>query len=217
MTKDERLTDSRFLWTDIEATGLTDSADPGSLYHGGELLEVCLLLTDHTLEYLDHRSVVIHHDPRVLRRLRATVLPVVEEMHTRNGLWDASARYGLFTLDGPGGLTTEEAEDTLTAWLTQWDVTPKTLPMCGSSVHTDREWLRERLPGVHSWFGYRNIDVSTVMELAKRWYPGGRLPQQPPREEHRAYPDLLDTLDKLRHYRNAVFQPIIPVPAAAEA
>lgn len=197
MTKDETLTDSRLLWTDIESTGLTDDM-PGGLWNDGMPLEVCLLLTTGHLDYLAHKSLVVHWPAIALHNMRRRVLPVVHEMHTGNGLWAEAEQ------PGPGLV---DVEDELLAWLDQWDVKSRTLPMCGSSVHTDRQWLAQFLPHIEARFHYRNVDVSSVKELAKRWYSDAR-PTTTPRAQHRAYPDLLDTIDELAHYQGAVFQPM---------
>jgi oligoribonuclease len=204
--KDSALDDPRFLFVDVETTGLND-ASPGGLHDGGLLLEVCLLLTRPDLDYLDHRSAVIYWGD--MAPWRARVAPAVEAMHAASGLWDECSRPGWWrTTSWPGGIPSKDAEAMFLTWLQQWDVKPGTQPMCGSSVQTDRDWLKGRMPNLAAWFHYRNIDVSTIKEVSRRWFPGTvRRATAEPRGMHRAYPDLLDTIDEFTHYRAHVFRP----------
>ena len=84
------------------------------------------------------------------------------------------------------------------------DITPGTLPLTGSSVRFDRTWLNARMPELEQFFHYRIIDVSTIKELAARWYPGVDFGLHP-EKKHRAIPDCFDTIDELRAYRDTIF------------
>lgn len=197
MTTTPALDDPRFLFVDIETTGLTNDA-PGGLYRNGLVLEVGLTITGPDLRPIDSISRVVSYPRTVIDSIRTVVDPVVDAMHARSGLWAAVAAARL----PPFGV-----ESDLVRWaIGEHGVKPGTLPMCGSSVQTDREWLRERMPSLEALFHYRIVDVSSVKELVRRWFPPA-LWTAPPTKAHRALADLQDTIAELQHYRDTVFAP----------
>ena len=177
-------------WVDLEMTGL----DPDRCV----VLEVAAMITDGDLnEVATFEGLVIHHDAPVLEAMDAWP----KEHHAKSGLTAASLRS---TVD------TAAAEEALLAFLMA-HTKPGESPLCGNSVHVDRAFLRRHLPRVEAHFHYRNVDVSTVKELAKRWYPG--LPLFQKQQTHRALDDIRESLAELRYYRERVF---LPPPAASD-
>lgn len=170
------------IWTDIETTGL----DPRS----NSILEVAMMLTDDDLNIISGEHCVI--GPILYEH---TIDPLVRKLHTDNGLLEEcraeTAKY----------LT--DAERMFIQFCTSWGVMEK-LPLCGSSVHFDRAFLARFMPLLSERFHYRNIDVSTVKQLAKKWT---KIPPYPQGEKaHRAMPDVLESIGELRHYRGYIFQ-----------
>lgn len=187
------MTDFLALGIDLETTGLPDD-QPGGLYRGGRILEVGLALVRPDLSIAAAWNSAIRPDVPV-EILRAECLPVVREMHDASGLW-AECEQGMSLADAVA-----DALD----WLAGHGVQRGELPLFGSSVHFDREWLKHGKAGeIDAYAHYRNIDVSTVKLLAAAWCPGW-VPDLAPRRAHRGIPDLMDTLDELRAYREVVW------------
>ena len=124
--------------------------------------------------------------------------PVVVDMHTRSGLLDA-IRGSTTTLDEAGAATLD--------FIRQHAPEPRTVPLCGNSIGTDRRFLAAYLPAIEDHLHYRSIDVSSVKELVRRWYP--RIGQARPQKigQHRALDDIRDSIAELRYYRERVFVP----------
>ena len=197
------MTDLLALGINLETTGLTDD-QPGGLYRGGRILEIGLALVrpDLTIHAAWHQ--VIRPDVPV-EILRAECLPVVREMHDASGLWTECEQ---------GAPLADAVADALD-WVAGHGVQRGELPLFGSSVHTDREWLKHGKAGeIERYAHYRNIDVSSVRELAACWYPGW-VPDTRPRKAHRVLSDLQDTLGELRCYRDHLFR-AAPRDVAAE-
>ena len=173
------------IWLDLEMTGL----DPARC----TILEMATIVTDGQLNILSEGpALAIHHPPRVL----STMEPWSRKQHAASGLTER-ARVSRVTL--------RQAEAQTLAWLKRWSL-PRTAPLCGNSVHHDRRFLLKYMPRLHAWFHYRNVDVSTIKELARRWYPAGWAP--PPRvSKHLALEDIRDSIAELGHYRQQVFLP----------
>lgn len=171
-------------FVDIETTGLDPVNDL--------LLEVGAILTDDHLSPIGRYSCVILHNP-VDARLRA--VPVVQDMHDANGLWKALAT----------GKPIDVAEDHLLTFLSLGGEAGM-VPMCGSSVHFDRAWLKRWMPQAEAWFHYRNLDVSTLKIAASLWNPIACDLRPDGRDNHRVLSDLEDTLAELRWYRKALLQ-----------
>ncbi|MCU1363145.1 MAG: Exonuclease RNase and polymerase, partial [Acidimicrobiaceae bacterium] len=87
-------------------------------------------------------------------------------------------------------------------------VEPGAVPLCGNSIGTDRRFLQEYMPGLEVYFHYRNVDVSTIKELARRWYPGAVAAVPEKDSAHRALDDIRESINELVHYRDTLFQPI---------
>ena len=124
--------------------------------------------------------------------------PFVVEMHTRSGLLDA-IRASTMTLDDAGAPTLE--------FIREHAPEPRTVPLCGNSIGTDRRFLAAYLPEIEDHLHYRSIDVSSVKELVRRWYPKVRQARPQKTGNHRALDDIRDSIDELRYYRQRVFVP----------
>ncbi len=165
------------VWVDIETTGL----DPDEC----DILELGLVVTDKALQIVDQKSWLIKPVSLDLLKLNKFVV----DTHTRNGLFAEVAELGQLR-----SVAVHEA----CLWLAQGDGDKS--PMCGSSVHFDRTFLQKHCPSLCNQFHYRNIDISTIKELAKRFNPSLLENMPAPQAEHRALPDLYDTLAEARHY-----------------
>jgi oligoribonuclease len=169
----------RLIWIDLEMTGL----DPGT----DAILEIATVVTDRDLSVLAEGPVLAIRQP--LARLEA-----MDEWnrgtHRQSGLWDR-------VLASPYSLA--EAEALTCDFLAQW-VPAGQSPMCGNSICQDRRFLARLMPRLERWFHYRNLDVSTVKELARRWAPGV-LDGIAKESRHTALADVLESIEELRHYR----------------
>jgi oligoribonuclease len=186
----------RLVWIDCEMTGLDLDSDL--------LIEVAALVTDSELNVLGEGvDVVIGASPDELSRMP----DVVREMHAASGLTDQVIA---------STVTLEEAEQRVLAYIKQWVPEPKKAPLCGNSIGTDRGFLTRDMPGLDAWLHYRMVDVSSVKELARRWYP--RIYFNAPKKGggHRALADILESLQELKYYRAAMFVPL-PGPSSQEA
>lgn len=175
------------VWVDCETTGL----EPNE----GLLLEVGLAITDDDL-HMQHSCVVAIHQQASWERF---LEPICRKIHTESGLireinlWNQELH------------TRPVAEDSLMDWLADHGVRAADKhPMAGSSVQFDRLWLNRWMPHLHNYFGYRNIDVSSIYEVVKRWYPDLILPEK--RKLHRPIPDIEDSIRLLKFMRDSVFQ-----------
>ena len=181
---------------DLEMTGL----DPAR--HA--IVEIATLITDDDLQIVaEGPDLVVHQPPEVLAGMDA----VVTEMHTRSGLLNEIAASTL-SLDAAGEMTL--------AFIRQHVPEPRSVPLCGNSIGMDRRFLAVHLPQIEQFLHYRSIDVSSVKELAKRWYPA--LVAQRPRKvgSHRALDDIRESVAELAYYRSAVFIPS-PSPSPTPA
>lgn len=174
-------------WMDLEMTGL----DPDRHV----ILEIATLVTD------DDLTIVAEAEPLVLHASEddlALMDKVVLAMHSANGLLDEVRS---------STLSHREAEERTLAFLKRWCPNPGQVPLCGNSIGTDRRFLARHMPQVEGWLHYRSVDVSSLKELARRWYPEvfAELPQKDSR--HRALDDIRDSIDELRYYRSALFRP----------
>ncbi len=172
---------------DLEMTGL----DPGR--HA--IVEIATLVTDDELEVVaEGPDLVIHQPPEVLRAMDDTV----RDMHTRSGLL-AAIEASTTTLEDAGRATL--------AFLVEHVPDAGTVPLCGNSIGTDRRFLSAYLPELEHHLHYRSVDVSTLKELARRWYPG--LLDAAPRKAggHRALDDVRESVAEMRFYREAMFKP----------
>lgn len=173
-------------WMDLEMTGL----DP--LRH--TIVEIATLITDDDLKVLaEGPDLVIHAGPDVL----AGMDKVVRSMHTKSGLL-AAIEASSMTLADAGAATLE--------FLKTHIPKARTVPLCGNSIGTDRRFLATYLPEVEEWLHYRSIDVSTIKELSRRWYPEAYAAAPEKAGGHRALDDIRESLAELDHYRKNVFR-----------
>jgi oligoribonuclease len=176
----------RMVWIDCEMTGL-------SLAHDA-LIEVAALVTDSELNVLgDGVDVVIRPPDEAL----ATMPDIVRQMHTASGLLE----------ELPGGITLEEAEKIVLGYVREHVAEPRKAPLCGNSVSTDRGFLARDMAALEQHLHYRIVDVSSVKELARRWYPRAYFNSPEKNGNHRALADIRESIAELRYYREAVFVP----------
>lgn len=160
------------------------------------IVEVATLVTDDDLQVVAEGPDLVVHQPE---DALAIMDPVVVEMHTRSGLLDAIRR-STVTLEEAGALTL--------AFIKEHVPQPRSVPLCGNSIGMDRRFLSAHLPEIEEWLHYRSIDVSSVKELVRRWYPAV-LPDRPSKAgNHRALDDIRESVNELRFYRERVFVPV---------
>ena len=170
---------NRLIWIDLEMTGLKPDTD--------RIIEMALVVTDHQLETVAQSPVyVVHQDSAVLDAMDAWN----QGTHGRSGLIDRVK----------ASVATEgEVEAAALAFLGE-HVPAKASPMCGNSICQDRRFLARYMPALEDWFHYRNLDVSTLKELARRWKP--ELMKGVPKEgKHEALADVHESIAELRYYR----------------
>lgn len=177
------LTD-RIVWIDCEMTGLDLAQDA--------LIEVAALVTDFELNQLgDGVDLVIKPPAGALEQMD----PFVREMHTTSGL--------LADLDT--GVSLAEAERTVLDYVHAWVAEPRKAPLGGNTVGTDRGFLSRDMPTLEGFLHYRVIDVSSIKELARRWYPRVYFNSPKKTGGHRALADIRESIAELRYYRETVF------------
>jgi oligoribonuclease len=185
------------VWMDLEMTGL----DPAR----NVIVEIATLVTDDKLEIMaEGPDLVVHQPPAALDAME----DVVREMHTRSGLLPAIAA-STTTLADAGAATLDFIREHVPA--------PRSVPLCGNSIGTDRRFLAAYLPDIENFLHYRSVDVSTIKELAVRWAP--EVVDSAPRKEttHRALDDIRESVNELRWYRDHLFRlPDSEAPAPRE-
>ena len=170
---------------DLEMTGL----DPARHV----IVEIATLLTDDQLRPIaDGPDIVVHATTGELEGMDH----VVRTMHARSGL-TAAIESSTTSLAEAGRLTL----DFLRAHIHE----PRTVPLCGNSIGTDRRFLAAQLPEIENFLHYRSIDVSTLKELCRRWYPDVLAGAPPKREAHRALDDIRESMAELAYYRSTIF------------
>jgi oligoribonuclease len=186
----------RLVWIDCEMTGLELRRDA--------LIEVAVLVTDAELTVLDSGlDVVIHAPDEILD----SMVPVVHEMHASSGLTE-QVRASTVTL--------AEAEALVLDYVRSHVPEPKTAPLCGNSIATDRGFLARDMPALDEHLHYRMIDVSSLKELARRWYPRVYYAQPAKGLAHRALADIIESVQELAYYRRTLFVPP-PGPSTEQA
>ena len=184
------------VWIDCEMTGLDLGKDA--------LIEVAVLITDPDLNLVGEGvDVVIHADEAALGGMPE----VVRDMHARSGLTEA-ARASTVSLI--------EAEDMVLDYVTRYVPDPRTAPLCGNSIATDRGFITRDMPRLDAHLHYRMIDVSSIKELCRRWYPRVYFGQPAKGLAHRALADIRESIRELEYYRRAIFVPL-PGPDVEEA
>jgi len=157
------------------------------------LIEVAVLVTGPDLTVLgDGVDVVIHADDSTL----GGMVEIVREMHEKSGLTDAVRA---------STVTVEEAETMVMDYVCTFVKQPRTAPLCGNSIATDRAFLARQMPRFDSYLHYRMIDVSSVKELCRRWYPRAYFGQPQKGLAHRALADIHESIRELEYYRRAIF------------
>ena len=173
------------VWMDLEMTGLDHTADV--------IVEIATLVTDDELNVVaEGPDIVIHHAEDVLMRMD----PFVVDMHTRSGLLD-QIHASTATLADAGAATL--------AFIKTHVPEPRTVPLCGNSIGTDRRFLTAYLPEIEEYLHYRSVDVSSIKELVRRWYPDVLAQRGWKAGTHRALDDIRESLSELRLYRELVF------------
>jgi oligoribonuclease len=175
------------VWLDLEMTGLEPDRHV--------IVEIATLVTDDELDIVaEGPDLVIGQPPEAL----AAMDDVVRRMHTASGL---------LPLISSSTVTLEEAGAATLAFVKEHVAEPRTVPLCGNSIGTDRRFLARFLPDLEDFLHYRSVDVSTVKELARRWYPE-LLKGRPDKDgRHRALDDIRESVEELRYYRDAIFRP----------
>jgi oligoribonuclease len=187
---------NNLVWIDCEMTGLDLVRD--------KLIEVAVVVTDSQLNVLDPGLDVIIHAPDADL---AAMADVVTEMHAKSGLTE-EVRASTVTL--------EEASDQVLAYVKRFVPERRTAPLCGNSIGTDRGFLARDMPELDDHLHYRMIDVSSIKELARRWFPRVYFAQPPKGLAHRALADILESIRELAYYRQTLFVPA-PGPDSAQA
>ncbi|MEE0653592.1 oligoribonuclease [uncultured Bifidobacterium sp.] len=186
---------SRLIWIDCEMTGL-------DIFHD-ELCEVSVVPTDFDLNVLDDGiDIVIRPSDGAVAHMN----DFVRAMHTRSGLiteWEQ-------------GLSVEDAQQKVVEYVSKFIPEGVKPLLAGNSVGSDKKFLDRYMPELMERLHYRVIDVSTIKELARRWYPDVYEHRPAKKGGHRALADIIESLDELRYYRSAVMAPA-PGPDAAEA
>ena len=166
-------------WLDMEMTGLNPEHD--------RIIEAAVVITDADLNILaQSESYAIHQSDELLKSMDA---------------WNTSTheRTGLTQRVKDSALSEAEVEQRLLDFVAQW-IPQGTSPLCGNTVHQDRRFMQRYMPKLEAWFHYRNLDVSTLKELARRWHPAA-YKSFSKKGSHRALDDILESIEELRHYR----------------
>ena len=186
----------RLVWADCEMTGLDLRRDA--------LIEIAVLVTDSELRVLDEGvDIVITAPDELLDGMQ----PVVREMHANSGLTKAVRA---------STTTVAEAEQQVLDYLRKHVPEARTVPLCGNSIATDRAFLARDMPELDAFLHYRMVDVSSIKELCRRWYPRVYFSQPQKGLTHRALADVKESIRELRYYRSTVFVPV-PGPTSEEA
>jgi oligoribonuclease len=176
------------VWIDCEMTGLDLQRDA--------LIEVAALVTDPDLNVLgDGVDVVINADDALLDGM----VDVVRDMHEKSGLTEAVRA---------SKLTVADAEERVLEYIAEHVPDPRTAPLCGNSIATDRGFLSRDMPRLDNHLHYRMIDVSSIKELCRRWYPRVYFGQPPKGLAHRALADIRESIRELEYYRRTIFVPL---------
>jgi oligoribonuclease len=180
------MNDGPLVWIDCEMTGLDLERDA--------LVELAVLVTDSELNVLGEGVDVVIRPPDAAVEQMGDF---VRAMHTTSGLIDELA----------DGITLEEAEALALAYIRQFVPEPSRAPMAGNSIATDRGFIARDLPALDAHLHYRMVDVSSIKELARRWYPRVYFNAPGKNGGHRALADILESIEELKYYRKAMFVP----------
>lgn len=176
----------RLVWIDCEMTGLDLEVD--------ELVEIAVIVTDFELRPLHEGfQVVIKPDDSALAHMN----DFVTNMHTKSGLIDEIAH----------GVSTADAEFQVLEYIQRFIPLEGKAPLAGNTIGTDRMFIAKYMPRVDRWLHYRNVDVSSIKELSRRWYPRAYIHAPAKDGGHRALADIQESIRELAYYRQAVFVP----------
>jgi oligoribonuclease len=185
----------RLVWIDCEMTGLDIERDA--------LIEIACLVTDGELNLLDEGiDLIIKPPPEALE----TMPEVVREMHTTSGL----------LAELPGGIAMAQAQELVLGYVKGHVSEARKVPLCGNSIATDRWFIARDMPELDTYLHYRMVDVSSIKELSRRWFPRAYFSAPKKGGGHRALADIRESVQELRYYREAVFVPR-PGPDSATA
>ena len=185
----------RLVWIDCEMTGLDIERDA--------LIEIACLVTDGQLNVLDEGIDLIIKPPA---EALESMEDVVREMHTTSGL----------LAELPGGIAVAEAAELVLGYVRKHVTEARKVPLCGNSIATDRWFIARDMPELDAYLHYRMVDVSSLKELARRWYPRVYFASPVKLGGHRALADIKESVQELRYYREALFVPQ-PGPDSATA
>ncbi len=170
---------NNLIWLDMEMTGLNPETD--------RIIEVAMIATDSQLNVLGHSPVLVIHQPD-------SVLDAMDDWNK-----NTHGKSGLIAKVKASTLTAAEAEATLLAFMAEY-VPARTTPMCGNTIHQDRRFMVRWMPQLEEYFHYRNLDVSTLKELCKRWRPEVARGVVK-RGKHEALADIEESIEELKYYR----------------
>jgi oligoribonuclease len=177
----------RLVWIDCEMTGLDLDRD--------QLVEIAVIVTEADLTELDEGiNIVIRPDDL---SILDGMDPVVVDMHTTSGLLDLI----------PAGVSLQDAQAQVLDYVRKHVPEARKAPLAGSSVYVDRGFLARHMPDLDAHLHYRLVDVSSVKEIARRWYPRAYFNSPEKKGNHRALGDIRESIAELRYYRDAVFVP----------
>lgn len=180
------ISNERIVWIDCEMTGLSLENDA--------LIEVAALVTDAELNILGQGvDVIIKPEPAALENMD----DFVTNMHKTSGLLDELEQ----------GISMEDAERQVLDYIQEFVPEPRKAQLAGNSIGTDKTFLNRDMPELIDYLHYRVIDVSTIKELSRRWFPKAHYNAPAKTGNHRALGDIRDSIDELRYYREAVFVP----------
>ncbi|HCE60909.1 oligoribonuclease [Janibacter terrae] len=186
VTSSTQASSDRIVWIDCEMTGLSLERDA--------LIEVAAVITDYELNQLDEGIDIVIRPPEAAL---AQMNDFVRDMHTSSGLLDVLAE----------GTTMADAEEAVLAHIKEYVPDAAKAPLGGNSVATDRAFLVRDMPTLEAHLHYRMIDVSSIKELSRRWYPRAYFASPDKNGGHRALADIVESIAELRYYREAVFRP----------
>jgi oligoribonuclease len=185
----------RLVWIVCERTGLDIERDA--------LIEIACLVTDGNLTMFDEGIDLIIKPPA---EALETMPDIVREMHTTSGLLD----------ELPSGIALAEAQELVLGYVRSHVAEARKVPLCGNSIATDRWFIARDMPELDNYLHYRMVDVSSIKELARRWFPRAYFSSPAKHGGHRALADIRESVQELRYYREAVFVPR-PGPDSATA
>jgi len=186
---DASVSDDRLVWVDLEMTGLDVEHDV--------IVEIACIVTDASLEALDDGvQLVVHADADTLARMG----DFVREMHTKSGLLPEISA---------SSVDVAAAQAATLEYVKQHVPAASTAPLCGNSIGTDRRFLARYMTDLDEYLHYRSIDVSSLKELCRRWYPAIYRKRPGKAEHHRALADIRESIEELRFYRANL---LIPPP-----